>query len=347
MGKKKVLIVSCTPFYGGAEIFVKQIFPILEDQFDIYYQLRSYDLYNELSSKNKYLLDEAISFWGEINFAHRLIVENKIDIVLLNGNRAIYMAPFLPRSVCKIAYKHTSIASTPKLKRCIYYPLITMSFLCCHKIVGVSRMVVDEIKGFKHKKMVIYNGVLLPDLKPVSCSKKIIDIVYVGRLEREKGIMEALEAFQNLTDYPVVLNIAGTGKLNKDIQQWIQGKEISNVCLLGQVKDVYGLLQNCDIFVLPTYYEAISLSILEAMACGLPVVASRVGGIPEVVKDGVTGFLVTPKDVSQLRKRLERLIEDEKLRAEMGQEGRERVMTFFSIEKTRTEITQLLKTLGL
>ena len=56
MGKKKVLIVSCTPFYGGAEIFVKQIFPILEDQFDIYYQLRSYDLYNELSSKNKYFL---------------------------------------------------------------------------------------------------------------------------------------------------------------------------------------------------------------------------------------------------------------------------------------------------
>lgn len=343
MKKKKVLIVSCTPFYGGAEIFVKQIFPVLENQFDIYYQVRSYDLYGELDSTNKYFLDKNVSFGGEIGFARRLIVENKIDVVLLNGNRAIYMAPFLPRSVCKIAYKHTSIASTPKSKRCIYHLFITIGFLCCHKIVGVSRMVIDEIKGFKQKKLVIYNGVLIPEWKTVPFDKKTIDIVYVGRLEKEKGIMEALKAFQELADYPIVLNVAGTGKLNDDIQRWIQKEEISNVRLLGQIKGVYGLLQNCDIFVLPTYYEAISLSILEAMACGLPVVASKVGGIPEVVKDGDTGFLVAPKDINQLRDRLERLILSKKLREEMGQKGRERVIAFFSIEKTRNEIAQLLK----
>lgn len=342
MERRKVLIVSCTPFYGGAEIFVSRIFPKLETQFDIYYQVRSRELYDKLESDTKYFLDESFSFWKEVKFARRLIAAHKIDVVLLNGNRAIYMAPFLPSKVDKVAYKHTSAASTPWLKKGIYHVLITLGFMSCRKIVGVSRMVVEEIRGFRQKKLVIYNGVRVPEAKNRQ-PKDSIQIVYLGRLEKEKGIREAVAVVRQLSDRPIVLKIAGTGTLEKELRAAIHENNERNISLLGHVDDVNTLLWSSDIFILPTYYEAISLSVLEAMACALPVLATKVGGIPEAVIDGETGLLVAPRDVASLKRGLEKLIEDKETREEMGRKGRARVMACFSEEKTICEVANLLK----
>jgi glycosyltransferase involved in cell wall biosynthesis len=90
------------------------------------------------------------------------------------------------------------------------------------------------------------------------------------------------------------------------------------------------LAQQCDIFALPTRADCFSLASLEAMAVGLPVITTRVGGIPDIIREGETGYLLDPDDYDGLRDRLETLLDSPGLRREMGCRGRERVCTHFN-----------------
>jgi glycosyltransferase involved in cell wall biosynthesis len=96
----------------------------------------------------------------------------------------------------------------------------------------------------------------------------------------------------------------------------------ANVRFLGQREDVAEVLRGASLLVRPSLSEGLPLVALEAMACGLPVVATDVGGTAEVVQDGVTGYLLRTNDVDQLAERVCRLIGDAGLRAEMGARGR-------------------------
>jgi glycosyltransferase involved in cell wall biosynthesis len=105
-----------------------------------------------------------------------------------------------------------------------------------------------------------------------------------------------------------------------------------SVVFPGFVDDIPGILALSDIAVLPSLKEAAGGAVLEAMAAGKPVVASRVGGIPESVVDGTTGFLVPPGDSEALSRSIIRLLDDPPLRQQFGKAGRERVEAKFSIE---------------
>ena len=102
-----------------------------------------------------------------------------------------------------------------------------------------------------------------------------------------------------------------------------------------------------DIFFLPSRWEGLPRTVLEAMASGLPVVASCVDGTPEVVKESLTGFLVNPDDIDSYINKLEVLIKDKNLRIKMGKDGREKVKKYFSynniIKKTINLYNQILK----
>jgi glycosyltransferase involved in cell wall biosynthesis len=108
-----------------------------------------------------------------------------------------------------------------------------------------------------------------------------------------------------------------------------------HVELLGHVawQQLGELYRRASIFIMPSYYETFGISIVEAMAFGLPVVATNVGGIPEVIEDGVTGLLVPPGDSQALAETTLRLLRDPGLRECMGRAGRERVMAEFTVER--------------
>src|SRR5439155_6486410 len=105
------------------------------------------------------------------------------------------------------------------------------------------------------------------------------------------------------------------------------------VVFLGDVRDVSGLLARSQMMVLPSRSEGISLTVLEAMACGLPVVATRVGGTPEVVVEGETGLLVPSCDPAALAKAILRLRRDPEVCSRMGEAGRRRVERFFDVRR--------------
>lgn len=160
--------------------------------------------------------------------------------------------------------------------------------------------------------------------------------VLVARLSPEKDIATLLRAAALVLqkDPSFRLDIAGEGPCRGDLERLAAELRLGErVRFLGQVHDVAPLLAGARQFVLSSISEGISLTLLEAMARGLPLVATAVGGNPEVVADGVTGILVPPRDPERMAQALSRLHGDFHLRREMGQMGRQRVEEHFDIRR--------------
>ncbi len=128
--------------------------------------------------------------------------------------------------------------------------------------------------------------------------------------------------------------IAGEGELGESIAHQIRSHQLEkHVFLVGFRTDVLSLHKAFDIFVMSSVTEGLGTSLLDAMACGKPVVATRTGGIPEVVADGETGFLVPPRDHAAMADAIVRLLADPPLRQRMGAAGLARVQEQFTVER--------------
>lgn len=192
-------------------------------------------------------------------------------------------------------------------------------------------------KELPHNYSVIYIGVVdtyhVPEHKPGT--DKVV-LVSTSRLVKAKGIAELIEAFKSIDATNAVLRLCGDGPDATTFKSMASG--VDNIEFLGHVDDVIEVLSQADIMVHPTYHEGFGLSLVEAEMCGLPIVASDVDSVPEIVKDGISGILVKPKDVEDLTRGLNQLIQNPKLRVEMGKAGREiflRNFQFDSIVKER------------
>ena len=128
--------------------------------------------------------------------------------------------------------------------------------------------------------------------------------------------------------------IAGEGELRSALERQIKDHRLDkHVLLAGFRPDVLSLHKAFDIFVMSSVTEGLGTSLLDAMAAGKPVVATRAGGIPEVVVDGETGFLVPPRDHGAMAAAIVKLLKDDELRRTMGAAGRARAATMFSAER--------------
>lgn len=178
-------------------------------------------------------------------------------------------------------------------------------------VTGVSRKVLDNIQervDIRGRDFVVYNGVdterFCPDEnKPAS---EILRLVAVGNLIPLKGHDLTIKALKKLRDEGyenISLMIAGRGPLEQDLKDLVKELDMEDkVTFIGYVPydDVVKLLQRSDVFVLPSWYEALGCVYLEAMACGLPAVGCKGNGIDEILEDGKNGFLVEPKSVDEI-----------------------------------------------
>jgi glycosyltransferase involved in cell wall biosynthesis len=161
----------------------------------------------------------------------------------------------------------------------------------------------------------------------------------VARLDEVKGHTFLFEALSLLkAEFPTLqCLVVGDGPLRWRLEKEAKTRDLESlVRFLGFRQDMDDIYRRMDVLVLPSLTEGLPMTLLEAMAFEKPVVASSVGGIPEVVQNGRTGFLVPPKDAQMLARVLRRLILDPDLRRRMGTEGRRRVENAFSFEKEMT-----------
>jgi sugar transferase (PEP-CTERM/EpsH1 system associated) len=161
----------------------------------------------------------------------------------------------------------------------------------------------------------------------------------VGRLEMVKGQDQLLRAWPSITrraaaaGRQVRLLLVGDGGRRAALESLARELDIdATVIFAGMCANVAEILQTMDVFVLPSLNEGISNTVLEAMATGLPVVATRVGGNPELITDGVTGYLVDPGETEQLATAVATLVQDDALRSRMSAASRRQTLERFSLE---------------
>jgi glycosyltransferase involved in cell wall biosynthesis len=194
------------------------------------------------------------------------------------------------------------------------------------------------------RTVVIHNGVPLDVPRRPSRDTTPVTLLSVGRLRAPKDFLTLVRAMAALEPGLAGLRIAGDGPERAALADEVArlGLE-STVELLGTRTDVAELLAGADVFVLSSDSEGLPMSVLEAMAAGLPVVASAVGGVPEAVRDGETGTLVPPGDSAALAHALRRLVSDPALRDRLGEAGRRRVEREFSLERFEREHLDLYR----
>lgn len=176
-------------------------------------------------------------------------------------------------------------------------------------------------------------------------------VLCVARLIPEKGVAELVEAARVIVRdrRDVVFLLAGTGPLTDKLKGMVRTYGIEDSFrVLGWRNDVDDLMKCADLFALPSYYmEGLPVSILEAMACGKPVVTTHHKGCEDAVVDGETGYLVPVRVIEPLARRIGELLDDAALRARMGQAGRRRVEQHYEIDHcTRTIVGVLEHAMG-
>lgn len=171
---------------------------------------------------------------------------------------------------------------------------------------------------------------------------------WIGRMTGVKRTDDVLEGLRRLRERGVdaCLCMVGDGPDRDHVEQRAHDLGVVRHCLfLGYQEDVAPWYQACDAVILPSANEGTPVSVIEALAAGRPVVATAVGGVPDVVRDGVDGFLVEPGDLDGLAERLARLAADPELRARMGAAGRERVVPRYAVDRLIDDMDTLYRTL--
>jgi glycosyltransferase involved in cell wall biosynthesis len=156
----------------------------------------------------------------------------------------------------------------------------------------------------------------------------------VGRLELPKNPSLLLEAFRELNDSRAHLVLSGDGSLREQLQSYARAHKLCDrVHLIGKQNDVPSVLAASDVFVLGSNWEGNPLAVMEAMAAGLPVIATQVGGIPELVRSGDQGLLVPAGDRTEFAAAMRTLLNDVQMRRAMGRAARTRAMREFRVER--------------
>lgn len=203
-------------------------------------------------------------------------------------------------------------------------------------IIAVSSATRNVISSMSNSVIhVIRNGADFEDMQNVELCESVRSpsILFVGHLAKIKGVNLLLEAIPIIKKvFPDVhVYIAGSGPDEGKLRKLVQKLNIEeNVEFLGFVQGdlKYSYYKSADIFVLPSLWDSAPVVLPQAMICGRPIVASNVGGIPDMVENGETGVLFEPGNVEQLAEKLTILLQDRELREEMGKAGAERVKEF-------------------
>lgn len=161
-------------------------------------------------------------------------------------------------------------------------------------------------------------------------------VMFVGNLIKRKNVDSLLEA-KKVTKSDYYLVIVGDGPLHKKLMKKVEDENIPDVVFAGSRDDVENIIPSCDVLVLPSFSESFGLVLIEALACGKPVIGSDVGGISEIINDDV-GLLVNPNEISSIAQAIDKMIIDEQFRLVLSMNARNRALNFSNVDIPYDEV---------
>ena len=290
----------------------------------------------------------------ELDKVRAILKRERYDVVHFHTSRAHSMAP-LARS-----FGSTLIVT----RRMDYRPNRVFAAYLFNRavdgVVAISTGVADSLAAAgvdRQRVTVVHSGVDCERFRPPTSQERAdargalgisdseIVISAVGALEQRKGhryLIEAIGAIAAAGKFKCF--IAGQGAIHKVLQGEIAViRSLERIKLLGRVDDLRELLWASDIFAMPSLKEGLGVAALEAMASAIPVIASDVGGLREVVEGDRTGIIVPPANATAIASAIVRLAESAELRSQMGAAARARVVENYSMEKMAAQTLALYR----
>jgi glycosyltransferase involved in cell wall biosynthesis len=351
---KKILHLNNTSSIGGAEQVILDLAAFTDpEKFRSYVSVfREGELVSEMRKRDiKFLrLKESTQVYDYrfLKNLTRIIKENRIDLIHSHTWGTDFYGYWASKILGfpMLATVHNRYYIFEKWTRRISYKVLISHV---QKIVAVSKdiqnLLKKDLKLNPQKIKLIYNGIDTSRFekkfdqeklkKELNLSRGDLILGNVGNLREVKDHHTLILSFSKFSPFfpQAKLLIIGEGELKSNLLKFRSELGLEDkVFFLGHRDDIPALLNLMDIFILSSRLEGCSISILEAMASGKTVIATRVGGNPELVLDGKTGFLVPSVEPDNLSDCIIRLLNDEKLRKKMGEEGRKRVKVKFSRE---------------
>lgn len=342
-----ILELESSKGWGGQEKRTRRVINNLSDEFKVFFAVeKDSELYAKQKEINATFLHVKLNKIYNLFTIFKLckfIIKNNIHIISTHSGKDGWIGNFVGK-----------LTNTKVIRvRHLNLPIKPAGYNLNDKVVCVSQEVKNGLlkDGVKKDKLeVIYTGVdtkRFNPLKTYDLRKELhvkddcLLIGVVAVLRRAKRHDELIRIFSKIKTDAKLL-IVGDGPQKENIQNLIKELNLANrVILLGHRDDVDKILPNLDIFILPSRHEALGTSLLEAQSCGVVAIGSNVGGIPEAIDDGKSGFLFDNFD--KLKEQISSLLKDDSLREQMSKNAREYIEKNFSVKQMIEKTQNLYK----
>jgi len=376
--KTKIFYLITKGSFGGASRYVLELATGLpKGQFDVSVIIGAGDFLREKLESSGIRVIQLNNLGRDISFKDdwsvfwklwKILRAEKPDIIHLNSSKIGGLGALAGRlaGIKKIIFTGHGWAFNEKrswLSRKLILLAHWTTVILCHTTIAVSektRQDIEQLPLVKNRLVTIYNG--LPPIKffdrAVSRSNLLpgkSDKFWIGtisELHKNKGLDILIEAFAKVVKemlgsslgWSLILVIISDGEEKANLQKLINEKRLDDrIFLLGQIPDARAYLKAFDIFTLTSRTEAFPYTILEAGLAGIPIIASEVGGIPEVITDPEFGILVPPENIKELDKSLLYMIKRDKYRKIVSANLKKRIQENFSIKKMVEKTIELYK----
>lgn len=365
--KKKILYLVTQAEWGGAQKYIFDLATNLAEDFDITVATgsegNSQELLNKLQEKNiktaifKHL-KRSVSPWQDLLAIWEIVFflkENNFDIIHLNSSKAGVigaLAGWLNKKIKIIYTAHgwVYLEPLPFLTRHLYLWLEKIACKLRNATIVLSEkekmMALKNKTGGRKNTFIIPNGIDLEKinfLDKETAKKEVFNSAQNDKIKnyfilgtianfyKTKGLDILIDVFQKIAknNNNLKLIIIGEGPERNNLEKQIKEKELeAKVILTGIKPDAYKYLKAFDIFVLSSIKEGSPYALLEAMAAELPIIATKVGAIPEIIENKKEGLLISPQNIQELKESLEIIISDPDLRKKIGELAKEKVQKY-------------------
>jgi len=354
----KVLQIINNLDIGGAETILKN-YVLNNDDRDIQNDLcllvgSDTFILNQLKEKNikiyKLDLKSKYSMFEAMKQLRDIISKGHYDCVHVHLFPGQYYGAKLAKEFKNVHFVFTEHSTFNKRREIkALYPVEKWSYNSFEKVICVSAMtcrsLADWMPSIKPKLNVVYGGIVINEIHKKK--EPLYDAVLVGSLRgNEKGVDIFIKAIKMIEGHISRVAIVGDGVLRDELVSLRDSLALTDkIDFVGNVDNVNDYLSDSKMFVLPSRWEGFGLAILEAMAARMPVIASNVGGIPEIIEDGRDGILVPVEDVEALSKNILRVLKNEYEAAALAENANKKVHERFSIEAHVKRLNNLYKSL--